>query len=120
MSHLSPLSPPRLVRIGLMLACTVFGWLLFRMQDADTLRHVLQTAPWAGWSRAWPTVYALIGVIVAGGGVLAIGGAVEARVSLIARSPWRPTVELFWWALAASLILFMARSTQSDFLYFRF
>jgi D-alanyl-lipoteichoic acid acyltransferase DltB (MBOAT superfamily) len=120
LGHLSPLSPPRLFRVGLMLACTVFGWLLFRMQDADTLRHVLQTAPWAGWSRAWPTVYALIGVIVAGGGVLAIGGAVEARVSTIISSPWRPTVELCWWALAASLILLMARSTQSDFLYFRF
>ncbi|MEY3214565.1 MAG: hypothetical protein RIT28_5046 [Pseudomonadota bacterium] len=120
MSQRSPISPPRLVRIGLMLTCTVFGWLLFRMQDADTLRHVLQTAPWAGWSRAWPTVYALVGVTVAGGGLLALGGAIEARASTIATSPWRPTVELGWWALAASLILLMARSTQSDFLYFRF
>ncbi|MBK9648829.1 MAG: MBOAT family protein [Deltaproteobacteria bacterium] len=120
LSHVSPLSPPRLLRVGLMFTCTVFGWLLFRMQDVDTLRHVLQTAPWAGWSRAWPTVYALVGVIVAGGGVLALGGAIEARVSTIARSPWRPTVELCWWALAAALIFLMARSTQSDFLYFRF
>jgi alginate O-acetyltransferase complex protein AlgI len=120
LGHLSPFSPPRLVRVALMLTCTVFGWLLFRIQDADTLRHVVQTAPWQGWSRAWPTVYALVGVIVAGGGVLAIGGAIEARLSTISRSPWRPTVELGWWALASSLIFLMARSTQSDFLYFRF
>lgn len=120
LAAVSPVSPPRALKIVAMFVCTVFGWLLFRMQDGATLAHVLQTAPWAGWSRAWPTVYALVGVVAAGGGVLALGGAVEARVGALSSSPWRPSLELAWWALAASLILLMARSTQSDFLYFRF
>lgn len=110
----------RPLAVALMFSCTVAGWLIFRVESVSDLGAAL-APPWVRWSSAWPVVYTLLSLSLAGGAVLALGGLVEQRLApALARHPWRPAAELGWWALAALLIAVMARDTRYDFLYFRF
>ena len=107
----------RVGAVCLMFLATQVGWLLFREPSMKRILGYFSADPFAAsWEEGVAAVM-LLGVAVAGGLVLAMGGALRRRLPGEALPmPVRSSL----WALGLLSIVVFARDQQQDFLYFQF
>ncbi len=111
----------RVGAVGLMFACTIVGWLIFRETDPVRLLHFLTTSP----LHATPDQWVAAGIVVAVTAVMALPlvGALLLERGLFERlrdTPWILPARTTAWAAMAVGILIFARDTTHDFIYFQF
>jgi D-alanyl-lipoteichoic acid acyltransferase DltB (MBOAT superfamily) len=104
-----------LLAIGLMLICTQVGWLLFREPSLARVAQWARSHPLAATWEEQVGAVMVLGVALAGGALLAAGGALERRATGL-------PAPLVGAAAAGGLLLIavFARDAHQDFIYFRF